>query len=418
MTDPINKVPAFRARLQSEGGYVACANFNYGNTGNTGPDADNNSATPNIYSTFDDATIDSVVGKYLRPSNSSSKPSMYRVLYDPIAVPSETNAKVGVVFESNAFVDPAAGILSLTELSVETFPAPTDSDGSLIFSYSRSATAASQNVALSFSGFNAENNGSAGYRQKLFVGSPFDSTPSTQLHTGSEQVTVNTTGITVDTVNCPSNVFGTSSANWKKTTNAAQPRIQPGKIYRAKFYACSDLDTWSSSSSVVRQGNVRFHAQTGGGGLNYYTELIGALPTEISGNVSYAISREALPGIGCLNPDFNSAYTPSGQDGGWYTILFYSPLDVDIRAEASGDINSRMADFYNQPGSGSSSASKRDIVLGVDLNKQPTTIKLGPSPYDNMSWAPANKSKVSVTEVRLYEIPAFEDCGYDTTRYP
>ncbi|MGI8907581.1 MAG: hypothetical protein ACR2IE_13945 [Candidatus Sumerlaeaceae bacterium] len=416
-SDVVNKVPAFRVRLQSEGAYVGSVTYNYGNTGNSGPDADNNASTPNIYTLFDSPNTDTKAGNDLRPSNLAAKPSLYRVDFDPVNVPAAVGTKVVATFESFAFVNPAAGTLSLTEASVGTYPVKTDADGTKIFTYRRNATALSQGVNLSFGGFNAENNFSPGYRQKLFAGGALDSTPASQLHTGSEQASLNTTGITVDTVNCPTNVFGVSIVDVTRTPQTAEPRIQAGKLYRARFYATSNIPTSSATAAGNRQGGVRFRVQTGLGAVNCYQDFNGAW-SSTDNSISKQIGVQALPGTGSQNPEIDAALTPAGNDGGWYTVMMPTPLDPDIRANVAGTLAVKMPAFNAEPGPTVNAASAKKIVLGVDLIKQPATLTLGPGAFSNLPFAQPNQAKISITAIDLYEINSINDGGYNTTNYP
>ena len=78
-----------------------------------------------------------------------------------------------------------------------------------------------------------------------------------------------------------------------------------------------------------------------------------------------SIAQQSLPGIGCQNPDRNTTDTA----GGWYTLLMYTPMSVDVRPEFPDGtpLSTRMPVLTAQPGPGIDAPSRRDLKVGFDL---------------------------------------------------
>ena len=71
-----------------------------------------------------------------------------------------------------------------------------------------------------------------------------------------------------------------------------------------------------------------------------------------------------MPGIGCLNPD-----KIGSENGGWYTVLMYTPMSNDIRPEfpPGTPLSVRMPLVAAEPGPGVSAPSRRDVRFGAAL---------------------------------------------------
>ena len=430
--DVTNKYPNFRARLQHGGAYVAVTNFQYGTTGDTGGAAGNFPYADGPT----DAAIESAYGSVLRPSRVPASPSLYRVDFDPIDVPAAGARRIIPTFESFAFNDPAAATIMLSKLTVGTYPALTDAQGTQVWSYTRTTSIASQgfdfaapaagigpNAGVSFGAFNAEGDFTTGYKQGIFV--DFTGTDPTYAQ-GTEAV--GNTGLMTDTraTNAAyTNRFVVGIIDIQPKLNTSRARIQPGKFYRGRFYATSDVLTTGSAAGTQRQGNLRFRLQTASAVINCYQEFVGAIRTDantpagatgVNGYKDGVIGGQALPGTNSQNPDTDPTLTPAGYDGGWYTVLMPTPLDGDIRrdVDSNGNVNATtFGALFTQPGPGSASDSARDLRAGCDVYTNPINLTVSGTTFPNTYEA--NRAKVALTAVKILEYDAStvtDDGGY------
>lgn len=418
--DATNKYPNFRARLQHGGAVVGVTNFQYTQTGNSGGTG---GTIP--YSLFDSPSIETDAGQYLKPSRTATKPSLYRVDFDPVDVPAAASLNVIPTWESFSFNDPSAATMSLTQVTIGTYPALTDAQGTQVMNYTRASTASSQGLTVSFGGFNAEGNFTSGYRQNLFN--------NANLAVGTEAV--GNTGLQTDTgaTNADyTNRFVVGIVDVLQTANASRARIAPGKFYRARFYGTSDVATTGSgtgASGTQRQSNLRFRLQTAANAVNVYQEFAGAINTAnntSSDQNTYrnsVVGGQAMPGINSLNPEVDATLVPTSPnyDGGWYTVLMPTPLDGDIRRDvnAAGVVDATtFGNLFSAPGSGSTSASAKDIKAGWDVYTNPINLTIGAATFP---FADSNRGKVAVTAIRVYELDAStvtDDGGYSTNYLP
>ena len=118
-------------------------------------------------------------------------------------------------------------------------------------------------------------------------------------------------------------------------------------------------------------------------------ELGGAWAT--NGAENHAIASQSLPGIGCQNPD-----KIGSEAGGWYTVLFHTPMSPDIRADTTGTLEQRMPLLSAEPGPGANAPSRRDLKVGMDLLD---TLSFGPN-------APLEEGNFTLDriEVRAYDL--------------
>jgi len=412
--DATNKYPPFRARLQQGGAVIGWLNMSYVTTGNTGAGGGDGSIS---YTAFDDANAETVAGQYLKPSRTASKPSLYRVDFDPVDVPAATARPIIPTFESFAFQDPTAGTIFLTQFTIGAYPALTDAAGTQILAYTRATSAASQGFTLGVAGagigsqgFLVENDFTPGYRQHLFLPPPLGT-----FSTGQAQTTENigTTGLLVDTGAGNSNYsnrFVVGVGNLDYSNLAQRPRIQANKLYRGRFFGSSDVPTTAAAAATERQAAVRFRLQSAANCVSSYIEFAGPIAT--SANTSGGptdnvykdgvIYGQAAPGINCVNPDTDPTLLPAGYQGGWYTVLMSSPLNMDIRRDVGGTIASAFGSLASQPGPGVNSASKRDIAFGTDVYTTPRNMRLGQLSNTAIPFADANRAKVSITAGKLF----------------
>jgi len=164
-------------------------------------------------------------------------------------------------------------------------------------------------------------------------------------------------------------------------------RVDEDHQYKVRF-----LVTSAQQSNLNCQ--MRLRARTLKFAWNQKFEIGGAWPT--NGVPSYTIAQQALPGVGCLNPDVGGF-----ADGGWYTLLIQSPMNRDIRTEGAVDtpLTTEMPNISAEPAEGTNSASKRDLRIGFDL-------------IDTLSGgtnATLEKGNFTLREIDVWDIPQVED---------
>lgn len=407
MTAPINEVPNFRLRVFNTAAVDAAAHFEYAQTA---------FASPSHEPRYNDAANPAVeeFSKWLRPSDSTATPSLYRVDFDPVDVDAAEGTPIGALMESYSYNDTANGTLSLHEVVLGTYDALQEADGDLVFDYDAFAggmtAGAGGDKEMTGGAFNAEANFEPGRRQQLWVASANDVPPS-----GGYSVNIDFPGIGVVATSrfASTDLFAMDLLNVQSIDNADRTRIEAGKLYKARFYAQGILPATAPADQAV-QGPMRFRFQTAGGTVSYLYELIGAAGLGSLGSAEAdAMSETAGPSKDSQNPDTDSAYaigevlgeTPAG---GWYNVIVSSPLSEDGIREDTED----FGDLAAAPGPGDSADSARDILLGVDLIQAPTHLVISaggaPVPFNQ-----PNHSEVGISAIKLYEFTDINDGGYD-----
>jgi len=401
---PINNVPNFRMRLMNLNDVIAVNEVLHGNTGN-------------VFGA-NDATKETNAGVDIQPSRDSTKPSLYRVDLDPIDVPAAAGKAIVPLIEILSFETPAIGSISLAELQLATYPALADVDGTLKFKYiAGDATFGAAGSAIAIAGFNYINDFTPGRAWDTF----FSGEPLAQQSALSVS---DANGVTVDSSNTGTARFGQGIADIHAKTAATEVRIVEDKLYRARYHATSDMAV-VGAGSTPGQGFVRFRLGTAQFTMTSRLELNGpANPTNATVD---PVLRQVLPGVGCLNPDFDPTIVtnPAVRDGGWYTVLMNSPLSADIRADkaALGSTAAlRMPTLSAQPGPGSSSTSARDIIPGIDVLRLPEWVTFvdGPSGANSGTHATStsgwpigpNIARMRLERMFIYEYPQLDDGGY------
>jgi len=408
---PVNHVPNFRLRLDNELGVSGWAQFNHASTGISGVFQD--PAYPNYHSNFpiydqisNNPTCEVKVGETVRPSSNPNQPSLYIIDFDPVDVPAASNSNIAATFQSETYHAAADGMLTLSECTVGTYPKLADTDGTLLFRYD-SATGLSGGIGgpkVFWPGrYNLENDARFGRRQAIFLGSPYDSVPASQFAT----VTSDSNGITIDSLNVASDRFGSAFFTITSNNLADRPRVGLNKLYKARFYAVSDIP--AVNTAARRQANVKFRLTTGGGARHHYLEFFAPYQNNdaTGSNKSIAIGSQGIPSSGSQNPDRNYSLETSTWKGGWYTVLMSSPLNPAVRADGGS-----LSPFLNEPGPGVNQESMRDISMLVEVLQQPTLIRVDLNPSAPLwTWMPQNRGRVRIKRIELYEYPDL--CGYN-----
>lgn len=297
----------------------------------------------------------------LRPSTDPTSPSCYRVDFDPVDVPFlVANAQtegISRAFETYAVFPQDEGYLALTECSIGTYP---NTDISTAVAPLKTYVADPGGA-----GDLAVFNSSELKLTKLVAGSSegeFASEETTGVlptyAEGGWGVTLDTAGVAADRIGVATRDF-----NPDRNTNSysTRARVEAGKLYSLRWHLTSTQQTNLQAQIRLRTRSVKFswaHKLEIGGAWGVGHQL-----TPL--NANNTIAQQSLPGVGTQNPDRNASDTA----GGWYTALFPTPLEPDIRPEFAADVplSVRMPNLTAQPGPGENSSSRRDIFVGVDL---------------------------------------------------
>lgn len=293
----------------------------------------------------------------LKPSSDSTKPSLYRVDFDPVDVPFLMNnaGTEGVLraFETYAIDPQDNGYIGMTESSIGVYPswmiddtgtpakvfAPTASDAGNLKVYTPTELDCYDLILSSTMGVFAVR----------------DMSTTTPLPAYSE----GPWGITMDSALVPANRVGVVSREFNPGASETAPgwlRVEEGRQYKIRWHITSTQMSNQNSGLTLRGRSIKF-------GWSQKYELSGAWST--GGSVPGAnatICQQALPGIGCQNPDKEGA-----ENGGWYTMLMHTPMSIDIRPEYAGPLVNRMPNICAQPGPMQPGYSRRDIRFGCDL---------------------------------------------------
>lgn len=320
----------------------------------------------------------------LRPSSNAAQPSIYRVDFDPVDVPFLTTGTVGEgvqrVFEAYALDPQENGYLGMAESVIGTYPSgaiPNSVAAQKI--YQTSASDAGDLAIVSSASDLTLFNLIPGTAAGDFGTIDTSGAPKPTYVQGSAGVTLDTTAVGTDRIGIATREFFPGS---DLTTRV---RVEENKLYKVRFHATS-----TQQSNLNAQ--VRLRVRTGKFSWGQKYEIGGAWTT--NGTPNFTTAQQALPGIGCQNPD-----RISSENGGWYTVLVNSPLSVDIRPDVAGPLTSRMPVFTAEPGPGVNSASRRDLRVAADLID---TISGGIN-------APLEKGNVTIDRIEIRTYPQIAD---------
>lgn len=283
----------------------------------------------------------------LRPSSDPANPSLYRVDMDPVDVPFlTTSSGEGFMrcFEAVVPVPEEHGYLSMTESVIGYYSrtAMPDDTPSLVKVYQPSSTDAGS--------------------LKLNTPSDLVITVTPTGTPGLPQHTEGNFGVTLNTANLPGDYAGSRVVGdaWRTFYAGAdlssRVRVEEGKVYKVRFHA-------TSTQQASKNSYIAFRAKSLGWGWNQRFELGGAYNGG-GGSKSSTIAQQALPGLGCLNPDKNGS-----EAGGWYNMIVMTPMCTDIRPEfaAGTPLSTRMPNICGQPGPGVNASSDRDLKISFEL---------------------------------------------------
>ncbi|MCX7018406.1 MAG: hypothetical protein NTY46_05290 [Candidatus Sumerlaeota bacterium] len=290
----------------------------------------------------------------LAPTQDPARPSLYRVDIDPVDVPFLSSGGEGFqrVFDVYGDQPQFMGAICLCESVIGTYPRSLIAEGlvapSKVYTYT--------DLAAYFTADEQKVNYIPGAAGSFPVVAP---DPPAQLPTITEIVSV---GVMLDCANVPAERVGAPSRNFNPPQDyndiPSLVRAEENKQYVVRWHL-------TSTQYTNQQAQIRMRARSIGYGWSQKFETGGAYPT--NGSATQLIAQQTLPGIGCMNPDKN----PTGENGGWYTMIVHTPMCQDIRPDVPGStIAAKMPLISALPGPGSPDfAAGRDRALrfGLDI---------------------------------------------------
>jgi hypothetical protein len=329
---------------------------------------------------------DQLLEQELRPSADPSKPSLYRVDFDPVDVPylwfNSSTEGITAAFEAYAMFPQDNGTVALTEFSVGTYPLSQTPDTSPAVKTLAPTASDAGDLAASRPGavrdlfsvvFTSGTEGDYGTRDNSYAPTYAE---------GPQGVTVSSVGFNN---NLGGYRLGVAAIDFGTDANYADRlRVEPGKQYRIRFHVTSTTNSNTNPQLRLRARTIRY-------AWSQKFEIGGAFS---AGPINNTIAAQSLPGVGCLNPDKMGAET----NGGWYTLVFHTPMSLDIRADGTGDLAARMPNITAEPGPGVNAISRRDLRVGFDLLDT-----LSPPPNNQYE---AGNFTVDRIEIRSYPLVA------------
>jgi uncharacterized repeat protein (TIGR01451 family) len=291
----------------------------------------------------------------IRPSTDPTRPSLYRVDFDPVDTPylieSGTTEGLWTAFEAYSIDPQDEGFVALAEVVVGVYPKsllPDTVPPAKV--YAPSAGTAGDLAVVQPTDLQMWN-----YIDLAYYGLGEMPDEDTDPNTPGPSYLEGPQGVTLSSVGVPPNRLAIIAREFYPGALTDRLRVEPNKIYKIRFHVVSDRPSWLQSQMRGRARSVRFM-------WSQKMEVGGAFN---AGSESNADAQQALPGIGCLNPDRN----PGDTNGGWYTLIVHSPLNLDIRPEydTTDPIEARMPQLSAQPGPGVNAESLRDLRVGFDL---------------------------------------------------
>jgi N-acetylmuramoyl-L-alanine amidase len=340
-----NQVPNFRLSLRTRG--VVTTQLEVNHNAQTG-------GSPTQLATT----------RELGPSKNPAAPSIYRLDMDPVEVPhltASTTEGIQRGFEtmvSGADYSFVSGVLSLTDSSIATYPAP-DALVAPIKVFAAGGTPGASDFDQPGVVVSTIGTATSQIFRYLAGPSPEDYfNPSVVTFTFSEpglSIVRSPSGITVQSQGVSVNRIGVADAAFiggaLGDTNVTRPRIDPGRIYALSFRL---LHNAPSNTTPFTRVNMR----TVGFGYNMTYEILGA--RGLGQQDAQSFLAQVLPGSG-------SQVAGTTTEGTTYRLLMTSPLDPDIRADVPGTLSDKFPSLANQPGPGAQNASLRNIDFGFTV---------------------------------------------------
>jgi uncharacterized repeat protein (TIGR01451 family) len=294
-------------------------------------------------------------GPDVQPSTDPTQPSLYRLDFDPVDTPmlrdSATTEGIWAAYEAYS-VDPQdEGYVGLAEVSIGVYPRSLLPDTVAPAKVYEPTTADAGTLAV----VEPTDLQMWNYLDPAYYGVGEMPEPDTNPLTPGPQYSEGPQGVTLSSVGVPANRLAIVTREFYPGSPAERLRVEANKIYKVRFHVTS-----TRPSSL--QPQLRGRARTIRWLWSQKIEIGGALN---AGTESNTDAQQALPGVGCQNPDREAGDTT----GGWYTLIVHSPLNGDIRPEfaPSVPVAQRMPRLSSQPRRGDDSNSMLDLRVGFDL---------------------------------------------------
>ncbi|MCX7718286.1 MAG: family 43 glycosylhydrolase [Candidatus Sumerlaeaceae bacterium] len=295
----------------------------------------------------------------LRPSANAATPSLYTVDMDPVDVPflAGNASAEGMLRGAEAYaLEPQEnGYIAIAESHIGVYAAPqwpplTDTN------FMPRVYQPSPSGAGSLSAINAA--AEVSIRNLILSPDPGvfateDTNPATPRPAYGESAA----GITLDTLAVPADRCGIVSREFNPGPHPGLPsyvRVEEGRQYAVRFHI-------TSTQQSNRQPQMRLRARAAKFAWSQKCEIGGA---QAAGTTNNTIAAQALPGVGCQNPERDG-----NEQGGWYNLLLMTPLDPQIRPEfpPGAPLTVRMPLLASQPGPTVPAPSRRDLLVGFDI---------------------------------------------------
>lgn len=295
------------------------------------------------------------VSTELAPSSNPLTPSLYRVDFDPIDVPSVVNnaATEGIMRAFEVYTTDVTdqGYVAMTESVLGTYSTDVLPMGATPLKVYAPSGSGAGNMSVTAGPGAALTSATLIFSDE--PGMPAVTAPASDGFCSYEE---SLQGVTLSTVNVVNpDAVAVITREFYPGTETSRARVEEGKQYLVRFHVTSTVPSGDNAMLNFRVRSAKF---------SYTQRLIvgGGHAASLENN---QIAAESLPGIGTLNPDRNQ----DDLTGGWYNVLMYSPLSKDIRPEFSEDqpLSERMPNFTAQPGPGQAGESMRDLRVGVDI---------------------------------------------------
>ncbi len=291
----------------------------------------------------------------VRPSTDPGNPSLYRVDFDPVDVPqlimNPWSESILRGFEAYCLDPQDNGGIYLTESSMGVYPRSWLTPSTAGLAWLKTYEPAPPSPG-DFAFSNPETN-----VEQVSIKITGDGTIPAYNYDFVPLVWADGNGLSLDSTDYD-NYFdgyhiGVVQVDLGPGPRPQRVRVEPGKQYMVRFHVTSTQQSNLNPQLRLRVRTLRF------GWVQKY-EVGGAWAINTPQHV--ALCSQALPGIGCMNPDKIGT-----EKGGWYTVILHSPLNPEIRPDVPGSLCEKMPSLCAQPGPGVDAPSLRDLKVGVDL---------------------------------------------------
>jgi hypothetical protein len=342
---------------------------------------------------FEDPNLPSGQNNYaaeIGPSEEAARPSLYRVDLDPIDVPDMTGKEIDRGFEAYGPLGSERGFIALTESAIGIYPKTLIADNTPVKQY-RANLNDFQGAVV------------AGGTSSLRVTRGTDGAWGSTIQTGDTSLNGNvvasnstSTGYTADVtafdgidneiIVVSSQVTNGNAAD--QGNRSIRTRIAEDQLYKVKFHATSTLSTQNQAAIDFEVRSLSFQ----------YMNLLQIESGRVGGSQQSTV-QQVTPGTGNQLPAADK--DPADTTGGYYTVLFHSPMSKQIRPETAftgQPLSARQPVIHNQldaEGEDTGNGFKRrDVILGFTMRRSNGPDNAGA--YTNIS------GRVTIDKVDIY----------------